>query len=254
MQPNGPRIALPSLLEVGAFRQHRRTPTTLVVRLSSTFRAVAHGCVLANADGMRLANVVASIAAVAAVLVTIPVRASDPAVATATIESAPAAPQTESPPERWYGWQTLIVDAAAAGAFVAGAGNHIDALSATGMILYGAGPPVVHGLHGRLGPAFEDLALRLVAPVLTALIGVGIEDAMTPDCSDTGDICLRGLAGGLAGLAIGYGAAVAIDAAVLARERETSVPRRETQRATLLLVPLIRTDKTAVTAGIAGRF
>src|SRR5579862_4623142 len=24
MQPNGPRIALPSLLEVGAFRQHRR--------------------------------------------------------------------------------------------------------------------------------------------------------------------------------------------------------------------------------------
>jgi hypothetical protein len=203
---------------------------------------------------MRLAIVCASIAAVAAVLVTSPVRAKDPAVTTDAIKSAPAAPPTESASEQWYGWQTLVLDSVAAGAFAAGVGKHIDALSATGMILYAAGPPVVHGLHGHWGLALGDVALRVAAPVLLALIGVAIEEASTPDCGDTGDICLRGLGGGLAGGAIGYAAAVAIDAAVLARERAASVPPREIHQATLLLMPVVNAGKTAVTAGIAGRF
>lgn len=203
---------------------------------------------------MRLANVYASIAAVAAVLVTSPVRASDPAETTEMTESAPAAAPTEAPSERWYGWQTLIVDAVAADAFGAGVGKHIDPLSVTAMIFYGAGPPVVHGLHGRWGLALGDVALRAAAPVLLALIGVGMEDATTPNCPDTGDICLRGLAGGLVGGAIGYAAAIAIDAAVLAREKQTPLPRRQTHRTTLFFVPVVNTGKTAVTAGIAGRF
>jgi hypothetical protein len=203
---------------------------------------------------MRLANVGASIAAVAAILVTSPVRANDAGVTTDAVESAPAAEPTELPPERWYGWQTLIVDSVAASAFLVGVAQHIDPMSLTGMILYGAGPPVVHGLHGHAWLALGDLALRVAAPVVLALVGVAIEDATTPGCGDTGDICLRGLGGGLAGGAVGYAAAVAIDAAVLAREREAPVPRREAHRGTLLLVPVVTTGKTGVTAGIAGRF
>ncbi|HSY23464.1 MAG TPA: hypothetical protein VK841_15165 [Polyangiaceae bacterium] len=141
---------------------------------------------------------------------------------TDAIESAPAAPPTESPSGQWYGWQTLILDSVAAGAFA--------------------------------GLALGDVALRVAAPVLLALIGVAIEEASTPGCGDTGDICLRGLGGALAGGAIGYVAAVAIDAAVLARERAASVPRRKIHQATLLLMPVVNAGQTAVTAGIAGCF
>lgn len=202
---------------------------------------------------MRLANVFASIAAIAAVLVTSPVRADDPA-ATDRIARAPDAPPTEPPSDRWYGWQTLIVDSVAAGGFVVGVGKRIDSLSVTGLLLYGAGPPVVHGLHGHWGLALGDLALRVAAPVLLAIVGVGLEDATTPDCRDTGDICLRGLGGALAGAATGYAAAVATDAALLARERETTSSRREPRRAALLLIPVVNTGKSDFAVGIAGRF
>jgi hypothetical protein len=129
---------------------------------------------------IRASNVGASIAAAAATLVTSPVRGEDAAATRDAIESAPAAEPTESPPERWYGWQTLIVDSVAAGAFAAGVAQHIDPLSVTGMILYGARPPVVHGLHGHPWLALGDVALRAAAPVVLALIGVAIEDAATP--------------------------------------------------------------------------
>ena len=87
--------------------------------------------------------------------------------------------------------------------------------------MYGLGPPIVHLFHHRYLAAGLDLAVRVAAPILLAIVGGEIDAAANP-CYDTGDICIAGTTGAAAGALAGYVAAVTLDAALFARESSSS--------------------------------
>lgn len=107
----------------------------------------------------------------------------------------------ERPRRAWYGWQTLTTDAMAM-AMVLGASESRDGkeIAYLGLATYTFGGPIVHLAHGNPGRAAGSLALRSLPGVLI------LTEPRSPSF------------GMLALLSIP--AAIAIDAAVLAREDE----------------------------------
>jgi hypothetical protein len=137
----------------------------------------------------------------------------------------PAASSAQSPrtgfgqaaaPERWYGYQTLLADAAAFGVLVAGAATNDRStgqdIAVASVTAYWLGGPIVHLAHDRGETSFASLGLRLGAPVVGGLIGTGLA-ALAPD--DDGDEYVVGI--GL-GVLAGVTGAVALDASLLAWE------------------------------------
>lgn len=110
-------------------------------------------------------------------------------------------------------------------------------LASMGLGTYLLGGPVVHAAHGNWGRALGSLGLRSGAPILGAVLGVGLED-----CKGS-DAC--GLAGAAVGVTLGMGAAIAIDAAVLAHEE---VPEESAVK------PVVSTGKNGTWLGLAGTF
>jgi hypothetical protein len=139
-------------------------------------------------------------------------------------EPAPATKET-----RWYGWQTLIVDA--------GSIALMPLVPPVGIGGYLLGPPLVHVVHGRPLPALGDFGLRLTIPPTCGIIGF----AAAHGC--TGFLCE--LEGAAVGLIVGAGIAIGIDAIFLAREQvEVEKPKQVT------IVPLVSPTR----AGVGGTF
>ena len=121
------------------------------------------------------------------------------------------------PPEgpRWYGWQTLAIDAAAItlvfGALALQEDDASPLIGVLGAATYGIGAPVVHVVHRNYGRALGSLGMRVLAPIAIGLIGVQLED-----CS--GDELFCGAAGLVIGGLIGISGAMAVDSAALAYE------------------------------------
>lgn len=85
--------------------------------------------------------------------------------------------------ERWYGWQTLSLDAAALGLGVvsfatADSEETASALFAwSALSTYAFGPPAVHLLRGHEGKSLASLGLRVGVPVLAAgLASIGRDE------------------------------------------------------------------------------
>jgi hypothetical protein len=133
---------------------------------------------------------------------------------------------SEEPERRWYGWQTLTVDAAAITLGIALAAENETAGVGVSMLIGGYlfGGPIVHGSHGAWGKAAASLGTRVAAPILGAVLAVAFTE-----CS--GELCSIGYAavGGLVGAA----GAIALDAAAYAYE-----PAPEPERPTLALSPI----------------
>jgi hypothetical protein len=154
---------------------------------------------------------------------------------------------TESTPHEltsWYGSQTLATDAAAFALLVSAAiavaqKNDMagEALVYTSLGSYVVGGPIVHAAHGNWGRAFGSFGLRVAAPILGAFLGAALEN-----CSG-GDFC--GVAGGVVGFAVGAGTAIALDAAVIARESVSVGPA---------VTPVVVTGKDGTWLGLSGRF
>ena len=150
----------------------------------------------------------------------------------------------------WYGWQTLLVDAAtvalAATVGTVDSGDRQVENVIAGMVLvpYALGGPVVHAAHGQWGRAGASLGLRLGAPTVGALGGylVGSASCARPD---TSDVPCAAVGAGL-GLLAGGAAAIILDAAVLAYEPEAAP--------NLALVPVIIADRDRWGAGLSGTF
>jgi hypothetical protein len=125
---------------------------------------------------------------------------------------------------RWYGWQTLAVDAGSLGAgfalgSVQGQGNTAAVLALGG---YAFGGPIVHLAHGRADAALGDFALRAGGLLGGGAIGYGVGVATFNGCPPNSFLCSRdfaGIAGAIGGGLLGGAAAVILDAAVLGRER-----------------------------------
>jgi hypothetical protein len=117
---------------------------------------------------------------------------------------------------RWYGWQTLATDGAALTALVLSASTDQDgsALLGLGLAAYVLGGPIVHMAHDRAGVGAGSLGMRIGAPLLGGAIGS--KAANCRDETDRGIFC--GIGEIAVGILIGAGTAIAIDAAVLARE------------------------------------
>ncbi len=121
----------------------------------------------------------------------------------------------------WYGYQTLACDVASVVLFTSGI-TVVDAskspvvgasISAAGGFVYVFGAPIVHLAHGRDPAAVLDTAIRLALPAVGLLLGAGIGVKVEGDGSFAAEE--------LGGAAVGFAAAMAFDALVLARE-----PRR----------------------------
>ena len=176
--------------------------------------------------------------------------------ATAHAEEAGAEAPTSTP--HWYGYQTLASDGIAVGIGLAGlstTGNARIGLAGVGLASYGLGAPVIHLLRQNPGKAAGDLALRLLTPVATGVTAQLLVQHTTVSATTRDRV---GVYAGAAGAVI----AMAIDAAVLAREDvrpQFEVPRaiaKKTEKKTeaVILEPNVDFPKGGVSAGVHGVF
>lgn len=140
------------------------------------------------------------------------IPSSPPCRKSGTGEKDPPASDAPLNTTKWYGWQTLAVDAGTIGVALTTKGATGSSPAAVGVLAsgYALGAPIVHLVHGSLIKAGESFGLRLGLPVIGGLIGSAFES------------CAFQCTGGVytvTGVLIGYIAAVTIDSAVIARER-----------------------------------
>jgi hypothetical protein len=148
----------------------------------------------------------------------------------------------------WYGWQTLLVDAAAFGTALAGYGTNdfnANPTSTIGIVGYIFGPPIVHWFHGHAGKGAIDLGARILGPLVLGGLGYLIGLPISDNASN--------VAGGI-GLGIGYLGIVTVDAAVFAFEAtyDTESARRASPK--LFALPRIQLRPGGATAGFDGTF
>jgi len=162
--------------------------------------------------------------------------------------SAPPAAFQPVTQTHWYGWQTLLVDGAALGVTVGGfwlrpAHQDWSVVSIAGIGAWAVGAPVVHWSHGRVGVGFASLGLRLALPALGLLL-------LSTPCS--GSECSEQILAASLGLAI-IPAPMVLDAAWLARERQTS-GAAQSAHGHLSLTPFVSAFGARRMLGVSGRF
>ena len=184
---------------------------------------------------LRLALPVLLVAAVVA-----PARADEapaPITPLVTTEADPFA--------RWYGWQTLLADAAGIGASIGCAqmlANTDGELACVTPFLLAS--PAVHMAHGNPGRSAISFAVNLVLPVGGAAIG-----AAMADCGKDEFLC--GLSETGLGLLVGLTAAMTVYAVIAFEDAEA--PRRTAARQPALL-PTVALTSGGAGVGLAGRF
>jgi hypothetical protein len=176
----------------------------------------------------------------------------------ATLAPGPAQSFTEASvaPRRWYGWQTLSLDAASLTLGIIGVARRGEpgpsgiVLASLGVTGYALGPPLVHWFHDQSGKAATSLGLRVGVP----LVALGVVSASSAGrCPNSieqegDDLCRRmgttmAIVGTLSMLAVS-----AFDARALSWEPEA--PRQK-----LALAPVLSWDGArGGVAGLAGVF
>lgn len=129
------------------------------------------------------------------------------------LAARPAAAQTEA--TRWYGWQTLTVDAGvlATSAIAGGATGAVEVPAVTLVAGYLLGGPIVHWAHGRYGTGAASLGVRIGAVAVGTGVGALIGAPMQTDQPFDASLAVGMVLGGL----IGATGGMALDAALLAR-------------------------------------
>jgi hypothetical protein len=149
----------------------------------------------------------------------------------------PAPKRTEV--ARWYGDKTLMTDGGALAFALAGAisgdnGEPLFWIAGSGYVL---GAPIVHLVHGNPGRAAASLGLRVALPIAFFGVGTTMEDCHGQDFCGFGSFVI--------GVPIGMAAAIALDAAVLARD---------TVHRPVAIVPTASVGPNGTTIGLAGTF
>jgi hypothetical protein len=186
-------------------------------------------------------------------------RAAEPTEAAAELSSAPMASEA---PQRWYGWQPLMVDLSSiatmvSGGFVRGAGAAPMEIVGGAGYLFGA--PLIHLAHDQPGNAGTSLALRTLVPGAAALLGVLIAWAAFPNGTQTQsgdsygvvDKSVYQAAGGFIGFGAGAIVGMVIDDAIVAKEKAPP-PVHPDSRPTI--EPRVAGVRGGATFGIGGTF
>lgn len=118
------------------------------------------------------------------------------------------------PVERWYGWQTLLVDLGTVLVAGVGAGTGSGELGYLFLGGYFFGPSIVHAAQGNYLGILASVGGRVVIPLGSGLL-VSTTLCVVQECS-SGDIINERGAYALLGGFLGMLASVAFDAAVLA--------------------------------------
>lgn len=172
----------------------------------------------------------------------------------------PPTPMVKRTEQVWYGWQSLIFDGGATALFLSGLvleeNGSGGGLAGLGLLTYLFGPPIVHFAHRRVGAGFGSFGMRLLAPIGFGLLGALLGSPFG-ERSDHTDVRSGLEVGGIAGLVVGWGATVAIDAFLLGYEKvETTVPAPKPQalrvRPSLVLAPM--PSGFLGTGGVTGTF
>jgi hypothetical protein len=189
--------------------------------------------------------------------------------------------QVKPPKRNWYGWQTLIADAAAAGILAGGlasSGQTESALLWTSAVTYASAGPLVHVAHGDSRGAGISLGVRVGAPLGGMVVGLGVGlliggvfGATQPqaDCGPGPALCpppavelglLGGVLGAVIGMSAGLIAAPIVDAALLTYEDEAPTKARARVDATDVRVapavnaPRDASGRFAPSVGLVGSF
>jgi hypothetical protein len=190
---------------------------------------------------------------------------------------------------RWYGWQTLLVDAVAAGLMIGAVADARDTgdgiwslLAPTrflnkapdhtafidgSLIFYTLGPAFVHAVHERGVQAALSPPIRLCAPTLGTLTGAvyGFAFAVVVAIADgnnsfrSGSAAETVLIGGIAsGYALGFIAPVLIDAVVFAHEpiapAEDADAKKAAAKPSIQWAPRLGVSKEGPSFSIGGTF
>jgi len=153
--------------------------------------------------------------------------------------TVPPPPSELAEAERWYGGYTLLTDGFSLASAIAGAlaepdGGPFFLIAGSGYLF---GGPIVHLVHGNPGRAAASLGLRVALPI--AFVGVS---AALDDCHGR-ESC--GLGSLVIGVPLGMAAAIALDAAALARDHE---------KRPLALVPTASLGRNSALVGVGGSF
>jgi len=156
-----------------------------------------------------------------------------------------------SVPRRWYGWQTFSADGIAAGFFFAGvADDHNAPLLGVSGVTFAVGAPVVHLSHGQWEMALGSVGLRVVGPLLGAVIG-STQDGETSSDTSGGNTSAKWTT---TGVAIGGLVASAVDGLLLAydaRPGPISAPVRN-QLLKIELSPHLALTPHGLAIGLSG--
>jgi hypothetical protein len=169
---------------------------------------------------------------------------------------APYKPSTHTE-KTWYGWQNLVVDAAAVTVLAIGAANWNggSGLRVAGGLGYVFGSPVVHWIHGNIGPGFGSLGMRVLLPPIGLVVGlvVGAISAAGDSGRSNEDTLATAMA---AGFFIGVAIPIALDAAVLGWEKnEVPNTARAPKAPTLTMRPILTpTAGGGAFGGLGGSF
>jgi hypothetical protein len=186
--------------------------------------------------------------------------ATTPAPAPAPLPAKVEAPQYE---KVWYGYQTLIADGISFGTLVGGIASRSGGVITAGYLGFLFVTPIIHMVHGNVGPGFGSIGIRFLLPLMS--LGVGaIAGLITGGSSGGGfDKFANGASGAVNGAVIGgligVAGCVAIDAAGFAYRKErvdsrsiTRGPRRPQPWFTL--APSLDVQRDRAAFGVAGQF
>lgn len=129
-------------------------------------------------------------------------------------EAKPLAEATprSSTPSSWYGWQTLISDAASAAVLTGGLVSWTIEPTVVGYSGFLLGTPIVHAVHGNWGRGLASFGLRLLAPAVAGGIGAALNvGANGEETTAKGVVTSAGIGIGIASVAC-----IIIDAGFLA--------------------------------------
>lgn len=156
-----------------------------------------------------------------------------------------AAAPAPAPARSWYGWQLVLIDAAALAL--------IPATQTPSPVLLWAGTgSVVHLAHNNIARAGASFGLRIALTAVGAVAGA----SATRGCK--GWFC--GVEGVAIGGMVGIGVAEVIDVAALAYAPATGEAvagpsaARRAARSPIAVAPIVRVGPTDVGLGVVGRF
>jgi hypothetical protein len=169
----------------------------------------------------------------------------------------------------WYGWQVLVADASLAGLAALGevkplqgeAGVGLAGIGAVGYVVDGL---VIHAAHREYLAAGASVGVRLVFPLLGAVIGAETASCGPPPPPSEYDYyppdpCWASLDGAVFGFAGGMLMASIVDAAIFSWERAPAPNATASKAAHFSLLPRVAamddvSHRRVVSVGVAGAF